>query len=167
MVRYRRDKSDNPDEIYFITITVRDRNDYCLDINDFIKITKSLDESMNHSNGRIEAYVYLPDHIHLLIRQGDVGFSDRIRSFKIKSNYKIFGKQKSVWQQSFWEHRIRDDQDFINHVEYIHFNPVKHGHVHSPKDWKYSSFKNFVKDGTYDISWSSINDIVVQGPIDQ
>ena len=59
----------------------------------------------------------------------------------------------------FWEHMIRDHQDFINHVEYIHYNPVKHGLVTSPKDWQYSSFHRYVQGGLYDEMWGAGDEI--------
>ena len=48
--------------------------------------------------------------------------------------------EKAIWQRRFWEHQVRDDRDFVNHLEYIHYNPVHHGLVNAPKDWQHSSF---------------------------
>jgi putative transposase len=67
--------------------------------------------------------------------------------------------KKKIWQPRFWEHQIRDDNDFAAHVEYIHFNPVKHGYVKSPLGWEYSSFHRYVKKGLYDISWGAGDEI--------
>jgi putative transposase len=64
-------------------------------------------------------------------------------------------KEQAVWQRRFWEHLIRDDNDYEKHVEYIHYNPVKHGHVKSPKDWVYSSFHKYVRQGKYDFNWGA------------
>ena len=64
-------------------------------------------------------------------------------------------KEQPVWQRRFWEHFIRDDQDFISHVEYIHYNPVRHGLVTAPRDWKYSSFHRYVREGMYDPEWGA------------
>ena len=61
--------------------------------------------------------------------------------------------EQAVWQRRFWEHQIRDERDFAQHVDYIHFNPVSHGLVMAPKDWKYSSFHSYVQDGSYPIDW--------------
>jgi hypothetical protein len=61
----------------------------------------------------------------------------------------------SHWQRRFWEHLIRDEQDFNHHVDYIHYNPVKHGLVLFPKDWQYSSFDRYVQRGVYDFDWGS------------
>jgi putative transposase len=61
--------------------------------------------------------------------------------------------ERSVWQRRFWEHRITDDQDFARHVDYIHFNPVKHGWVLRARDWPYSSLHRFVKEGRLPPDW--------------
>ena len=63
--------------------------------------------------------------------------------------------ERAVWQRRYWEHVIRDGEDLKRHVEYIHYNPVKHGWVRAPKDWKYSSFHTFVKEGLYSPDWGS------------
>ena len=72
---------------------------------------------------------------------------------KISSRLKK--KEQTIWQRRFWEHLIRDDQDLIQHMEYIHYNPVKHGLVKAPKDWEYSSFHRYVRDGVYDPEWGA------------
>ena len=64
-----------------------------------------------------------------------------------------------MWQRRYWEHLIRDDRDFSAHVEYIHFNPVKHGLVSAPSEWQHSSFPKWVAKGLYDATWGA------QGPV--
>jgi REP-associated tyrosine transposase len=161
MVRFSRHTFDNPDDIYFITIALKNRNIPFVQDDEYDKILRCMKNSMNKENGELLAYVINPDHIHLLIKQGDISFSKRVQTFKIQSNYAIFGEQKPLWQKRFWEHRIKNDHDYLRHVEYIHFNPVKHGNVNSPKDWEYSSFSKFVEESLYDKEWSSEIDIVV------
>ena len=56
-------------------------------------------------------------------------------------------RQRSLWQNRYWEHQIRDERDFARHVDYIHWNPVKHSHVKGVVDWPYSSFHRYVKEG--------------------
>jgi putative transposase len=72
---------------------------------------------------------------------------------KISSRLKK--KEQTIWQRRFWEHLIRDDQDLIRHVEYIHYNPVKHGLVKAPMDWEYSSFHRYMRDGVYNSEWGA------------
>src|SRR5262249_62384828 len=65
-----------------------------------------------------------------------------------------FGKgERGIWQRRYWEHTLRDEKDFERHVDYIHFNPVKHGHVGRVQDWPYSSFHRMVRLGIYPADW--------------
>ena len=116
----------------------------------------------------IVANVILPDHIHFIwtLPPGDSDYSMRWRLIKsyFSRNSHLKGdisqstsRQKKgeadIWQRRFWEHLIRDEADLSLHVDYIHYNPVKHGLVSSPKAWKYSSFMKFVNDGIYPLDW--------------
>jgi putative transposase len=62
-------------------------------------------------------------------------------------------REGGVWQRRFWEHAIRDERDYENHVNYVHYNPVKHGLARCPHLWAASSFANWVKQGVYDSGW--------------
>jgi putative transposase len=62
-------------------------------------------------------------------------------------------REKGIWQRRFWEHAIRDDADLERHVDYIHFNPVKHGLVTRVRDWSFSSFHRYVDQGTLPVDW--------------
>ena len=59
-------------------------------------------------------------------------------------------REKGIWQRRFWEHQIRDEEDWRHHVDYIHFNPVKHGYVSEPQDWPYSSYQQAIRKGWYE-----------------
>lgn len=74
-------------------------------------------------------------------------------------------KEQAVWQRRFWEHLIRSEQDFIRHVEYIHYNPVKHGLVRVPRDWEYSSFHRYVREGMYGLKWGAGRDITFNATV--
>jgi putative transposase len=63
--------------------------------------------------------------------------------------------EKQVWQRRYWEHLIRDEADLARHVEYIHYNPVKHGLAQSPGAWPHSSFSRFVREGLYPPDWGA------------
>jgi putative transposase len=87
----------------------------------------------------MEAFVILPDHVHCLWRMpaGDSNYSLRWRLiksyFSAGFNYSVNERgKKEVWQRRFWEHLLRDDEDWRRHMDYIHYNPVKHGYVKSP-----------------------------------
>jgi putative transposase len=68
-------------------------------------------------------------------------------------------KERPIWQRRFWEHLIRNQQDLNRHIEYIHYNPVKHGLVKTPVDWEYSSFHRYVEIGIYDNKWGAGNKV--------
>lgn len=105
------------------------------------------------------AYVFLPDHFHLLIRLRDgVTFSDVMHSLKpnFTKEYKIASGitgSMRFWQKRFWDHVIRDEMDFEHHMHYIHYNPVRHGLVQRPEDWPHSSLHTLQERGVYPPRW--------------
>lgn len=116
----------------------------------------------------MDAMVVLPDHLHCIwtLPPGDADFSTRWRLIKTwftkhcdqalraaPNGIQTKRGEQAIWQHRYWEHMLRDERDFERHVEYIHYNPVKHGYVASPFDWAYSSFKHYVDDGIYDSGW--------------
>jgi putative transposase len=118
----------------------------------------------------VDAFVLLPDHLHCIwtLPENDADFSMRWRQVKSyfsrkyhdeftgsQSDARLNTGKQAIWQHRFWEHQIRDEKDFVNHVEYIHFNPVKHGLVSSPKCWPHSTFHRFVKQGIYPGDWGA------------
>jgi len=62
-------------------------------------------------------------------------------------------REKAVWQRRFWEHTIRDEHDWQRHMDYIYFNPVKHGYVTVPSEWPYSSLERCIQKGWYEKGW--------------
>jgi putative transposase len=119
----------------------------------------------------IVAWVLLPEHLHCIwqLPEGDADFSRRWAIIKrtvsgqcghlvmhdaALSRSKMQRKESAVWQRRFWEHQIRDDLDLRRHVDYIHFNPVKHGHVARVGDWPYSTFHRYVERGIYPSDWA-------------
>ena len=66
--------------------------------------------------------------------------------------------ERGIWQRRYWEHTVRDENDFERHCDYIHFNPVKHGHANSAGDWPYSSLRKFVRLGVYPADWGGVKD---------
>ncbi len=109
----------------------------------------------------IDAIVILPDHLHCIwtLPKNDHDFSTRWRLIKtrVTKHYDrpLDVDQRKIWQNRYWEHLLRDEKDFQHHLDYIHYNPVKHGYVTRPYDWEYSSFQRFVKNGVYDKNWGA------------
>jgi putative transposase len=109
----------------------------------------------------------LPNHLHCLwqLPSDDDDFPTRWRLIKARFSHGIDeGERISVsrqrkgerglWQRRYWEHVIRGERDYQRHLDYIHFNPVKHGYVRSAKDWSYSSFHRWVRRGDYPVDWA-------------
>ena len=119
----------------------------------------------------IDAVVLLPDHLHAIwsLPPGDFDFSTRWSSIKSRFTREWLARggteqpvlagqhreeRRGIWQPRFLEHTIRDEDDLIQHVDYIHFNPVKHGLATCPREWPWSSFGRFVRQGDYPIDWA-------------
>jgi putative transposase len=108
----------------------------------------------------IQAMVVLPDHLHAVwqIPGGDADFSRRWRDIKHHVSSRIDAPvnrrgEKEIWQRRFWEHAIRDEDDWRRHIDYIHYNPVKHGLARAAREWPYSSFPRVVAEGWYPPEW--------------
>lgn len=115
---------------------------------------------------RIHAWVVLPDHLHCVIEMpdGDVDFPVRWRLIKMgflkgmsaterRSAVRRRRGERGIWQRRYWEHLIRDDDDFQAHMDYVHFNPANHGLVTRVVDWPYSTFHRLVEQGVYPVDW--------------
>jgi putative transposase len=125
-----------------------------------LKFTARLDYEMI-------AWVIMPDHVHLLInpkRQNLSAVIQRIKmSFAKRLMFRAGTPRAKVWQSRFWDHIIRDSDDMRRHLDYIHYNPVKHGLVKKPGDWGQSSFEDFLKSGYYEGDWGCAEPIGMRG----
>jgi putative transposase len=117
----------------------------------------------------IDAWVLLPDHLHCIwtLPEGDSDYSARWSQIKHRVSFNcrdayddsLLGRsgkargEAAIWQRRFWEHRIRDEADMERHVDYIHFNPVRHGHAAHAAAWPYSTFSRYVREGVYPPDW--------------
>lgn len=171
-MRYRRSRTAGA-TFFFTVVTYQRKKVLCLDEN--ANLVKQAFATVKERHPfKIDAIALLPDHIHCIwtLPQDDRDFSNRwmlIKSYftrQCKESNKnditasrISKREQCVWQRRFWEHQIRDEKDFKAHVDYIHYNPVKHGLVKSPKDWLYSSFHREVKAGMYDNDWGVNNEV--------
>lgn len=119
---------------------------------------------------RMEAVVLMPDHLHTVWRlpDGDTEYSKRLGWLKKEFTKRWVAtggderpvsasgqrnRRRGVWQRRFWEHVVRDERDLERHLDYIHYNPVKHGLVERVIDWPWSSFHRFVHEGQYPPDW--------------
>ena len=157
-----------PGATYFFTVTLQDRGarwlvDHVVALRRCVRRTKELHPF------DIDAMVVLPDHLHAIwtLPEGDADFGLRWHLIKRgfttelvesgvldqRSRRRRGSDERSVWLKRFWEHQIRDEEDYARHVDYIHFNPVKHGWVMRACEWPYSSVHRYVKDGVLPPDW--------------
>ena len=167
-MNYRRAKT--PGATYFFTVVTHNRRKFLCIPENIALLRQAFRDVMTDHPFKIEAIVILPDHLHALwtLPVDDADFSTRWRLIKsyfsrhCRTTYqgqvsasRLRKQEKAVWQRRFWEHQIRDEDDYIQHVEYIHYNPVKHGLVNAPIDWEYSSFRRYVEAGLYPADWGA------------
>jgi len=171
MATFRRDAT--PGSTWFFTAVTGDRRPWlacrtaiaCL--REAMATTKRL-----HPFGIIAAVV-LPDHVHMLwqLPEGDAEYGTRwalikratAKALQARNAAPRFVPRRSqarrhesgLWQRRFWEHRIRDDADLQRHVDYIHYNPVKHGYAARASDWPCSSIHRYIGLGWIDANWAA------------
>jgi len=152
---------------YFITVVTHQRNPILIENIDLLR--DSFRYAKTKFDFKIEAIVILPDHFHLILELDNpkeypkiIGVtksyfskncSPKYYQHLLQSHSRTQQNYKPVWQKRFYEHTIRDERDFKLRLDYIHFNPIKHGLVSNVADWEYSSFHKFVKLGEYDREW--------------
>ncbi|MGA9422478.1 MAG: transposase [Rhodanobacteraceae bacterium] len=113
------------------------------------------------------AIAVLPDHLHCIWRlpAGDAdnagrwarikaNFSRRMPLRERRSRVRVARRERGIWQRRFWEHVIVDEADLEAHVDYVHVNPVKHGHVARAVDWPYSSIHRYIVAGVLAPDWA-------------
>ncbi len=170
---YRRAQS--PGATYFFTV-ITHRRQPLFQSSENIQLLRGAFHQIKQTHPfALEAIAVLPDHLHALwtLPEGDANFSTRWRLIKEyvtrrvdpsyrqpRSNLQLSKQEQAVWQRRFWEHQIQGDRDYEQHLNYIHYNPVKHGYVDCPRSWEYSSFRKYVQAGVYAEDWGSRDEII-------
>jgi putative transposase len=150
---------------FFFTVTLADRSSDLL-VRHIEQIREAYRTVANRCPFETVAICILPDHLHAIwsLPVGDSNFP--MRWSQIKSGFsrtlphgnatsasKAAKREKGIWQRRYWEHVIRNDDDLQRHIDYIHYNPIKHGLVARVRDWPYSSFHRYVARGDLPIDW--------------
>lgn len=163
-MRYRRVLATNA--AYFFTINLQNRASDLL-VRQIDALRFAFRKVQLRHPFVLDAVVIMPDHCHMIMTlpEGDSDYPTRISL--IKSNFSRHidpvepvsqsrknKRERGVWQRRYWEHLIQDPRDYENHVDYIHFNPVKHGYVDRPLDWPYSSIHRFIDKGILYKDWA-------------
>ena len=165
MTEYRRVKVGGA--TYFFTVNCAERSGNFILVNN-VNLLRSVFRKVKADHPfKIDAMVVLPEHLHCIwtLPPGDAdyktrwalikaGFSRGIPSSERRSESRIKRGERGIWQRRYWEHLVRDEEDFQRHVDYIHWNPVKHGWVKRVNDWPHSSFHNYVRRSIYPYNWA-------------
>jgi len=153
---YRRDCT--PGGTWFFTVVTAGRSRWLCEPAARHALRDAFAATRTRHDFAIDALVLLPDHLHcvMTLPEGDADFSLRWSLIKRRTSWALRDHPapgRARWQRRFWEHRIRDEDDLARHVDYIHFNPVKHGLVARVADWPHSSFHRFVARGDLARDW--------------
>lgn len=174
-MRYRR--ADVKGGTYFFTVNLLERHRTLL-VDHVDALREVIREVKVRHPFQIDAMVILPDHLHALwtMPEGDADFSMRWMLIKAGFSRQIPKEERrnasrqnkgerGIWQRRYWEHLIRDDRDFARHADYIHYNPVKHGHARTVADWRHSTFHEYVRREVYPPGWGGVvtSDVVGKG----
>lgn len=156
---------------FFFTVNLAERAGNRLLVSRIAALRDAFRTTLRAHPFRIDAIVVLPEHLHALwtMPEGDSDFSTRwslikarfsrsIEAGERRSASRVRRRERGLWQRRFYEHTIRDENDFARHVDYIHWNPVKHGWVRQACDWRYSSFHAFVRRGWLPGDWAASDD---------
>lgn len=163
MTDYRRNRVEGG--TYFFTVAIAQRHLELL-VQHIDLLKAALRDEKKYAPFINLGFVVLPDHLHAIWRlpRGDADYSSRWRRIKSSfsralpkgepvSNSRISKGERGIWQRRFWEHTIRNEEDLQRHLDYVHYNPVKHGLVSSAADWPHSTFHKYVARGKYSRDW--------------
>jgi putative transposase len=153
-----------PGATSFFTVTLRDRRKDWLVVH--VDALRTIVRDVRRQRPfTIDAIVVLPDHLHAVwtLPEGDADFPGRWRAIQAGFTRRLMRLdvpvmrdrrgEYNLWQRRYWEHLIRDEGDFARHVDDIHCNPVKHGLVGNPFDWRWSSIHAFARRGIIRRDW--------------
>ena len=169
MSNYKRYYLNNYSYI-FITLVTYQRKEILIENIELLR--NSFRKALSKYNFEIIAICILKNHIHMIIKENELkDFSKIIASIKKNFSYYLENKplksdlskslqqrkEAGVWQRRFYDHIIRNEEDFNKHIDYIHYNSYKHYQI-APKEWEYSSFKKFVDLGFYEENWCDFED---------
>ena len=169
MPNYRRNRVEGG--CYFFTVNLLERYQNQLLVQQIELLRDVVRYVRERHPFHIDGWVVLHDHMHCIwtLPHGDDDYAKRMRLIKSlfskempkterRSNVRQRKGERGIWQRRYWEHTIRDEKDYVTHMDYLHNNPVKHGYVDKAMDWPYSTFRYHVQRGLYPENWG-VSDI--------
>ena len=160
---------------YFFTVNLLERKKTIL-VDHIDELRLAVRKTKIKRPFHIDGWVVLPDHLHciLTLPKNDSDYSGRWREIKkafsklipsdeYRSKTRIRRHERGIWQYRFWEHTICDEIDYQQHMDYLHFNPVKHGLVDAVEKWPYSTFHRLVTEGVYPQHWGTDRVLTIAG----
>ncbi len=156
----------HPGGTYFFTANLLQRKGNDLLVRHIDELRNVVKDVRARHPFKVHAWAVLPEHMHCVIElpPGDPdyatrlmlikqGFSKSLPKNERRSAVRVSRRERGIWQRRYWEHLVRDEADYRAHLDYIHYNPVKHGLVKRVKDWPYSTFHHWVRQGVYPLDW--------------
>ena len=170
MPEYRRNRV--PGGTYFFTVVLADRQSSLL-LDRVDALREAVRATRVARPFHVDAWVVLPEHLHCIwtLPQGDSDFPGRWQAIKRRFSAAVPATEardavrarrgeRGIWQRGYWEHTIRGEADYGAHMDYVHFNPVRHGYVGAPGAWPFSTFRRCVALGMYPAEWVGGDDRV-------
>lgn len=142
---------------FFTSVTYRRQR--ILDVNPRL-LLRAVCRARKSSRFDVLAWVVLPDHIHAIFEAPNADVPRIMQQIKLSFSLQwrwLYGGSGPVWQHRYWDHIIRSQEDMNKHLDYIHYNAVKHGLADGPSEWRLSSFRSYLQKGLYDIDWGQHN----------
>ena len=162
--------------MWFFTVNLAHRHHNSLLVDEINLLRESFRYVKERHSFTINAIVIMPEHLHCIwtLPDGDTDYSTRWKLLKSYfsraipkgehvSQSRIKRQERGIWQRRFWAHWIINQQDFNSHVDYIHWNPVKHDQVKCVCDWPYSSFHHYLARGVYSKNWGHSGEFIIDG----
>ena len=161
-----------PGGTFFFTVVTHGRRPFLTDDQSRTLLRDAIEKERRKRPFEVVAWVLLPDHLHCVwtLPHGDTNYPLRWGRIKdsftkpylaaggtegVRNRSRRRHRERAVWQRRYWEHTVEDEDDLERCVDYIHWNPVKHGLVSRVRDWPWSTFHRFVQAGQYDIDWGA------------
>jgi len=152
-------------QVCFLTHVTHNRMPILIDHFDLLY--GAFDQARQQHRLRLNAWVVLPDHLHMIVETDNQDISALMRRVKLSfsTNYRkrVGMREGRVWQYRFWDRVMRNQDDLNKHVDYIHYNPVRHGLIGNPFSWRYSTAVDYLQDGYYAPDWGVREPVEIEG----